>query len=63
MSKAIKCSNCGKITQRISVLPLCENCLIGLEDYESKYSESLIDVQIKLEKTAPKTGPDNFLKI
>jgi hypothetical protein len=63
MDKPIKCSNCNKITKRISVLPLCKDCLAGLEDFESKYSDSLKNVQIEINNDIPKIPADDFFKI
>lgn len=58
----IKCTNCGKITNRGSVLPLCDECAKGLEDYERQIIDSLVDIHINIDK-APKTAADGFLKM
>jgi hypothetical protein len=61
-TKPIKCTNCGKISQRGSILPLCNECAKGLEDYERQIIDSLVDIHINIDKT-PKTVADGFLKM
>jgi hypothetical protein len=62
-ASVVKCSNCGKISERKSVLPLCPKCLEGLKDYEDFCRESTKDVEINLKKKPPNFGQDDFLKI
>jgi hypothetical protein len=59
----VKCSNCGKISQRKSVLPLCPKCLEGVRDYEAYCLDSTKDVEINIKKEPPISRHDDFLKI
>jgi hypothetical protein len=63
MPKAIRCTNCGKIAERVSILPLCGDCAKGLEDYEQQIIKSLIDIHINIEKPAPKSPDESFLRM
>jgi hypothetical protein len=49
-NKPIKCANCGKISTRGSILPLCDDCAKGLEDYEQQIIKSLVDIHINIDK-------------
>lgn len=62
-TKVIKCTNCGKLTSRGSILPLCDECIKGLEDYEQEIINSLVDIHINIDKPQPKTAVDGFFKI
>jgi len=57
----VKCTNCGKISPRDHILPLCENCFTGLEDYEDFIARSCIDAEITIDKRLP--IPDKFLQL
>ncbi|MCP4583142.1 MAG: hypothetical protein GY839_16160 [candidate division Zixibacteria bacterium] len=57
----LKCTNCGKISPRDHILPLCDECFIGLEDYEDFVAKSNIDVEITIDRKQPM--PDEFLRI
>jgi hypothetical protein len=63
MPKPIRCTNCGKIAERASILPLCSDCAKGLEDYEEQIIRSLIDIHISIEKPQPKSAADGFFKL
>jgi hypothetical protein len=63
MPKPIRCTNCGKIAERASILPLCNECAKGLEDYEEQLIKSLIDIHINIEKPAAKSPETGFLKL
>lgn len=62
-TKPIKCTNCGKISSRGSILPLCDECIKGLEDYERQIINSLVDIHINIDKPQPKIAADGFLKM
>lgn len=57
----IKCTNCGKINKREHLLPLCNNCYRGLEDYESFIAKTINDVHITIAKKPALR--DNFLQV
>jgi hypothetical protein len=61
VDKIVRCTNCGQISIREHILPLCRDCFIGLEDYEDFLARSAIDIEIAVDKKPVKT--DNFLKI
>jgi len=61
LDKIVKCTNCGKISPREHILPLCGDCFTGLEDYEDFLAHSAVDIEISVEKRLVKT--DNFLKL
>jgi hypothetical protein len=63
ITKPIKCTNCGKIAEQTSILPLCGDCASGLKDYEEQLMKSIIDVHINIDKSQPKIPADNFLKL
>ena len=57
----ITCTNCGKISPRVHILPLCDSCFAGLEDYEDFLAKSDFDSEIIIDKTPVK--PDDFLRL
>jgi len=57
----VKCTNCGKISAREHILPLCGDCFIGLEDYEEFLARSTVDIEIAVDKKLVRT--DNFLRL
>ena len=59
--KIIKCTNCGTITSREHLLPLCGKCFDGLEDYEDFLAKSLTDIQIGIYRKPVKV--DGFLQL
>jgi len=61
INKIIKCTNCGKIENRNHVLPLCDNCFEGLQDYESFIANLTDDVEINIVKKTK--NKDNFLQV
>ncbi|OQX92382.1 MAG: hypothetical protein B6D58_03275 [candidate division Zixibacteria bacterium 4484_95] len=62
-SKIIKCSNCGKIGKRVSILPLCEKCFKKVKNYESFYSKSQDCVQIGLDENMNAQPDDDFMRV
>jgi NMD protein affecting ribosome stability and mRNA decay len=61
LDKIVKCTNCGKISAREHILPLCQDCFVGLEDYERFLANSAIDIELAVDKKLVKA--DNFLKL
>jgi hypothetical protein len=57
----VKCTNCGKISPRHHILPLCESCFIGLEDYEDFLAKTAQNVEIGIIKQPVRV--DNFLQL
>jgi hypothetical protein len=57
----IKCTNCGAITRQEHMLPLCDDCFKGLEDYENFIARSLLDCQINIDRVPRKR--DDFLRV
>ncbi|MCD6161411.1 MAG: hypothetical protein J7K40_03235 [candidate division Zixibacteria bacterium] len=60
-AEIIKCTNCGKLNVREHLLPLCNDCHRGLEDYENFIAKIINDVYITIDKKIVKT--DNFLRV
>lgn len=58
--KIIKCTNCGKIANREHLLPLCNDCFEGLEDYEEFLEKSLNHIEIAIYKNP--VNPEIFLR-
>ncbi len=61
LDKVVKCTNCGLISQRDHLLPLCDGCFKGLEDYEDFVAKSRSDVRINIDKTPH--SRDDFLQL
>ncbi len=58
--KIVKCTNCGTITKREHLLPLCNDCFEGLEDYEEFLEKSSNHIEISIYKNP--VNIDNFLQ-
>jgi len=56
----IKCTNCGTITTREHLLPLCNDCFDGLEDYEEFLEKSLNHIELAIYKNPVRV--DKFLR-
>ena len=61
LDKVVKCTNCGLISHRDHLLPLCDDCFKGLEDYEDFVAKSTSDVRINIDKTPQ--SRDDFLQL
>ncbi len=61
LSKIVRCSNCGKISESNHILPVCNDCFKGLEDYESFLAKFLNNVEIVIDKTRQRQ--DDFLRV
>jgi hypothetical protein len=61
IEQVVKCTNCGQIGNRNHILPLCDSCFAGLEDYEDFISGALNNIHVHVEKSRQKTS--DFLRI
>lgn len=57
----VKCTNCGKLSPREHILPLCNGCFTGLEDYEKFLAKATDNVEIAIDRQPVKV--DNFLQL
>jgi hypothetical protein len=57
----VRCTNCGKISRREHILPLCNDCFIGLEDYEEFLIKATNDVEIAVSRKPVRK--DYFLRV
>lgn len=57
----VKCTNCGSIARREHLLPLCNECFVGLEDYEKFLLKSANYVELSILNRPTKV--DGFLRL
>ena len=57
----VRCTNCGKVAERRHILPLCNDCFRGLEDYEEFLARAANDAEVGIDKRLQPTG--DFLRV
>jgi len=57
----VRCTNCGKYSERRHILPLCNDCFKGLEDYEEFLARAATDAQIAIDRRLQPAG--DFLRV